>query len=340
MKLPPLFKPSKKKIVIAIVLGILAFWGINMLLPKKQSNLQFADVKKGDISSIVSSSGTLTGKNVVDLKFKSGGKLAYINVKAGDQVTAGQVIAGLDTQQLSIDLQQAQNTLREKQAAAEKAEDEVKDHAKDETFSQKSTRTAAQAARDNAFDSVKEAQRAFRDAIITSPISGTVTQAPFIPGQIVVSSDIVTQVADFSTLILETEIDESDIGKISLGQKSQVTLDAYPDKIFGGEVSEISPQTKTTSSGATVILTKINLEGSAISPVKGLSGQASIILAQAKDVLIIPLEALKEDNTVLIQTNDGLKTQKVTPGITSDTDVEIQEGLLENDKVLLNPPAK
>lgn len=340
MKLPSLFKPSKKKIVIAIVLGILTFWGVNLLLPKKQPNQQFADVKKGDISSIVSSSGTLTGKNVVDLKFKSGGKLAYINVKVGDKVTSGQVIAGLDTQQLSIDLQQAQNTLREKQAAAEKAEDEVKDHRDDETFAQKNTRTAAQAARDNAFDSVKEAQRAFQDVVIVSPISGTVTQAPFIPGQIIVSSDIVAQVVDFSTLILETEIDESDIGKISLEQKAQVTLDAYPDKIFDGEVSEILPQTKTTSSGATVIIVKINLKGSAINPVKGLSGQASIILAQAKNVLIIPLEALREDSTVVVQTKDGLKTQKVTPGITSDTDVEIQEGLLENDKVLLDPPAK
>lgn len=338
MKIPGILKPSKKKIIALVVLIIIAIVAFNMFFKPKEQSLQFAEVKMQDISSLVSSSGTLTGKNVVDLKFKSGGKLAYINVKVGDKVTKGQVIAGLDTQQLNIDLQQAQNTYRDKQAAAEKAEDDVKDNDDDESFAQKVTRTTAQAARDSAYDGVKEAQRAFQDAVIIAPISGVITQASPIPGQIV-SSETIAQVADFSSLIFDTDIDESDIGKISLGQKARVTLDAYPDKELIGEVSEIVPQTKTTASGATVISVKINLGSPEITPVKGLSGQASIILAEVKNALTIPLEALREDNTVVIQTPQGLKAQEVTAGISSDTEVEIKEGLSENDKVLLNPPA-
>ena len=118
---------SKKKIIILILLIAAGFLISNYFKPKQAQVLQFAIVKKQDIKSIVSSSGTLTGKNVVDLKFKSSGKLSYINVKVGDKVSAWQTIAGLDIEQLNIDLQQAQNTLRDKQALAEKADEEARE---------------------------------------------------------------------------------------------------------------------------------------------------------------------------------------------------------------------
>ncbi|MEK7060892.1 MAG: efflux RND transporter periplasmic adaptor subunit, partial [Patescibacteria group bacterium] len=73
--------------------------------------------------------------------------------------------------------------------------------------------------------------------------------------------------------------------------------------------------------------------------VNGLSGEAAIIIKSAKNVLTIPLEALRDDNTVFIQTENGLRPVKVTPGTSSDTDVEIKKGLKEKDRVLLNPPS-
>ncbi len=330
----------KKKIIILIVLLALGFLAFNYFNKPKTPALQFTTVKKQDIRSIVSSSGILTGKSSSTLKFKSSGKLSYINVKAGDTVSAGAVIAGLDTQDLNITLQQAQNTLRDKQAIVDKTLDDVKDHSSDESFTQRVTRTTAQVAKDNAYDSVKAAQRAFQDTVIISPISGTVTQALVsVPGQNITSSDLITQVVDFSGLYFDTDIDESDISKISLGQSAQVTLDSYPEKILKGVVSEIIPQTKTTSSGATVITVRINLNKPEITPVNGLSGQASIILSEAKNVLTLPQEALREDNAVFVQTDQGLKPIKVESGIKSDTDVEIKNGVSEEDRVLLNPPA-
>ncbi len=317
-------------VAIAIILGF------NFFFKPKQQTLQFTQVKKQDISSIVSSSGSLTGKNVVDLKFKSSGKLSYINVKAGDKVFAGQIIAGLDTQDLSIKLQQAQNTLRDKQAIAEKIEDDVKDHSKDETFKQKADRTTAQAARDSAYDGVKEAQRAFQDVVIISPIAGLVTKAPLIPGQIV-SSDAVVQIVDFSLTFFDTDIDEADIGKVSLGQKAEVTLDAYPDKVFAGAVDEIIPQIKTTSSGATVVTVRIQLDQFPQNFINGLSGQSEIIISRAENALVIPIEALGDNDVVTVQNEEGQKKVKVILGIQSDTDVEIKEGLQEGDKILLNP---
>ena len=336
MKIPHILKLRKKRIIILAVVIVIAIIGFNFFAKPKQAPMQFASAKLQDIKSTVSSSGNLTGKNVADLKFKSSGKLLYINVKVGDEVYAGEVIAGLDTQQLSIELQQAQNTLRDKQALVDKALDDVKNHASDETFTQRVTRTTAQVAKDNAVDNVKAAQRAFQDAVIISPITGLVTKTPYIPGQ-VIGSDAVAQVVDFSLIFFDTDIDEADIGKVSLGQKAEVTLDAYPDKVFEGVVDEIIPQTKQTSSGATVVTVRIKLDETPKNFINGLSGQSEIIISRAENVLIIPIEALGDNDVITLQSEKGQKKVKVTTGIQSDTDVQIKEGLQEGDKILLNP---
>lgn len=338
MKIRSILKPSKKKVAGLIVLIILAVIGFNFFSPKKQAPLQFATVKKQDIKSVVSSSGSLTGKSVANLKFKSAGKLSYVNVKAGDWVKKYQSIAGLDTQDLAITLQQATNSLRDKQAIVDKALDDVKDHSKDESFAQRVTRTAAEVTRDNAFDSVKAAQRAFQDVEISSPIDGVVTQALIVSGQTVSGSDLIAQVVDISSIYFDTDVDEADISKISVGQTSEITLDAYGEKIFKGVVEQIIPQTKTTSSGATVVTVRIKLDQFPGNFINGLSGQSEIIISRAENVLIIPLEALGEDNMVILQNEKGQQKVKVLPGIQSDTDVEIKMGLQEGDKIWLNYP--
>ncbi len=340
MKIPKFLNLSKKKLIILAAIFILAIVGFILLTQKKQTPLQFAPVKKQDIKLTVSSSGNLTGKEAANLKFKSPGKLASINVKVGDRVSKYDTIASLDTQELNIALQQAQNTLIDKQATVDKIHDDVKGHDKDETFTQRQSRTTAEAAANNAYDSVKEAQRAFQDAVITSPINGVVTQAIATSGQTITGADLIAQVVDTSDVFFDTEVDEADINKVSIGLPAEVTLDAYKDQVFKGVVDQILPQTKTTSSGATIVVVRIKLQSFPKIFVNGLSGQSSIISQTASQVLTIPTESLRDDNSVEVQTKNGFVSKKVNVGIQSDTEVEIKEGLLETDKVLLNPPPK
>lgn len=307
-----------------------------------QNQLEFTPVKRQDLKVSVSTSGVFSGQDSVELHFKTAGKLAFINVKEGDQVFAGQTLAGLDTQDLSIAFQQAQNNLRDRQASVDKVLDDIHlfqygNQTSGETMTQRQLRTTAEVARDNAFDSVKAAQRDFEDSFIVSPISGVVTKANLLPGQNVSGTDTL-EVVDFSQSLFEADVDESDITKISAGQKAEVTLNAYGDKVFPGTVLEIIPQTKTTANGATVVTVKIVLNDQSIQKITGLNGQVSIITEEKNNVLTIPLEALRENQTVFIQTPQGIRLVKVTPGLASDTDVEIAEGLTDNDKVVKNPP--
>lgn len=350
MGIPAFLRPTKKKLLILATLIIIAVLGFNFFGRPRQTPLQFAEVKRQDIKATVASSGNLTGKNSADLKFKSAGKLTFINVKTGDKVFAGQVIAVLDTQDLAIQLQQAQNTLRDKQATADKVIDDI--HlfqygnggfanvgTPNETMTQRQLRTTAEVSRDNAFDSIKAVQRDFQDTVIISPIGGLVTSAIQVPNQTVTGADLIAQVVDTGAIYFDSDIDEADISKIKVGLPAEVILDAYPDSVFTGTVDQILPQTKTTSQGATVVTIRIRLDNPAITFVNGLTGQASIIIESAKNALTIPQEALREDNTVVLQQGQALRFQKVTPGIRSDTDVEIKEGLQENESVLLSPPS-
>ncbi len=149
--------------LLLIIIGVLGY----MFWPKApEEPLQTVEIKTGDVKSVISTSGTLEGTDSADLRFKISGKLNQITVKAGDRVEKGKLIASLDTQDLSINLQQAYNNFEAKDATAKRAEDDVKDSASDETHTEKEERTLAQKARDTAFDDIKAAQRAFQDAYI------------------------------------------------------------------------------------------------------------------------------------------------------------------------------
>lgn len=328
-----------KKIWIPLLLIIIggaayAFW------PKAlEEPIQTAEIKTGAVKSIISASGTLEGTDSADLRFKISGKLSQISVKAGDRVEKGKLIAGLDTQELSIRLQQAYNSFESKDATAKRTEDDVKDSEDDETHTEKEERTMAQKARDNAFDDIKAAQRGFQDAYIYAPIAGVVTQADPNAGQNVSPSDLIAQIVDESEYVFEAEVDESDLGQIKLGQMADISLNSYPDQTFKATVSKITPSTQTTDSGATVVIVKLSLGKPNINFVSGINGQADIITSEADNVPVLPLDALMENDEVYISKDGTYQKVTVELGIQSDTEAEVKSGLKAGDWVVTNPNA-
>ena len=328
-----------KKIWVPALLIIIAGAGYYFWPKPKAEPIQTVEVKLGEVKSIISSSGTLEGTDSADLRFKISGKLAYLDAKVGERVEKGDLIAGLDTQDLVINLQQARNTFTAKDAAAKRVEDDVKDNDGDENFTQREERTAAQKARDNAYDDIKAAQRAFQDAAIYSPLSGIVVKADPNPGQVVSAADTIIRIVDDSQYVFEAEVDESDLGRIKYGQTADVSLNSYPDQKFKASVSEITPTTQTTDSGATVVIVKLALGKPAINFVSGLNGQADIITDQVSNVPVIPLEALMDNDEVYIKKGEIYEKIKVVTGLKSDTEVEIKSGLTSDYQVVTNPEA-
>ncbi len=333
--------------LIAIVfVAILAFL-ISRFAGQKQE-IQYTKAKRGDIKQTVSASGTLSGKNTVNLKFQTPGRLIFVNFKKGDFIQKGQIIAGLDAENQAITLQQAKNNLLDKRTTLEKVLDDI--HlfqygnggfanvgSANETMTQKQLRTTAETASNNAFDDVKKAEHTFLDTYLTSPLSGIITQLDFLVGQNVLASEVVAQVVDESEIYFDAEVDESDIVNVSLNQPVEITLNAYGDKVFKGNITEINPLTRTTSSGATVIIARVKLNASGVRFISGLNGQAGIITSQAKNVLAIPIDAIVDEKFVYIKDDKEFKKVEIEKGLSSDTEVEIKKGLDENQEFVTNP---
>lgn len=333
--------------IVAVVLFAAVYYFF--LRPAPAPQLQYAPVQRQNISATLSVSGVMAGKNTATLHFLQGGRLAFINVKTGDRVEEGETLAGEDAQALNIALQQAENTLRDKQATVDKVLNDI--HlfqygnggfanvgTPNETYTQKADRTTAQVVRDNAVDSVKVAQRNFQDLYITAPFSGLVISTGIFPGQFAGPADTVAQIADDSQIFFDTDVDESNIGQVQVGDQVNVVFDTYPNRTFPGVVTEILPETRFTSTQATVVTARVLIHPG-IPFISGLPGQATIITSTAKNALVIPIAALCPDNTVVVKTPTGLKIVKVAPGIESDTNVQILQGLQGGQQVVVNPPA-
>lgn len=329
----------RTKIILVVVLLVLVF--LVLRGRNKPVVLDYATVTRDNIASQISASGSLSGKKAISLHFNMAGKLNYLPLSSGATVAKGQVIASLDTTQLNAAYQQALNNRRSTQATVDSIHDQLKDHSGDETFAQKATRTAAEAANDSAYDAVVSTQRALKDAVLVSPISGIVVARNNLSvGQNITPSDVIAQVVDFSEKDFEATIDEADIGQIHIGQDAEVTLNAYGDSVFKGKVVEIEPATQTDTTGAITVTVKIQLTDEGIQNIFGLNGNANVITASKSGVLLIPQDALIDETHVYVKLANGKPEKKqITTGIKSDVNVEVTSGLSEGEQVVTNPQA-
>lgn len=331
---------GKRKYVIFGVLILLSF----ILFKKPAVKVESVAVSKGDIVDAVSASGEVDASQRADLTFQGSGRLIWVGVKEGDTVKKYQAIAKLDTVILNATYQEAINTYTSLNAAAQKAEDDVKGHSGDETYAQKSTRVAAQVARDNAYDAMKSAEQSLKFATIYAPFGGVMTSVnPNSPGSNVTSASAVYSIINPDTFYFSTEVGETEIAKIKVGQKVTLSLDAYPNENFESVVDNIGITSVVTSTGGTAYKVKIALpKKDGVVFRLGMNGDAEIVANTYANTLFVPSDAVVEEdsgNYVWVVNGGGkVKKVKVVLGVASVDRNEIKEGVKEGDMVILRPP--
>ncbi|MBN2120200.1 MAG: efflux RND transporter periplasmic adaptor subunit [Candidatus Omnitrophica bacterium] len=193
------------------------------------------------------------------------------------------------------------------------------------------------AARSQSEEMLKDWQQVYKPTPLMSSINGEVIVRAVEPGQTVTSSDAVVVLSD--RLIVKAEVDETDIGKIKIGQPATISLDAYPEVKVKAVVDHISYESKVVNN---VTIYEVDTLPESVPDFfrSGMSADVEII-TQAKDnVLLIPLEAVKRDKQqsfVLTRGPKERKAQKRTVefGISDDKNIEIISGLTAQDKVLI-----
>ncbi len=204
---------------------------------------------------------------------------------------------------------------------------------------------AAQAAVSKAQAEVNNRLIQLHDATIYAPRNGVVLQKYVEEGTIISSGESlssdgtkIVQIGDVSTLFIDVGVDESDVGKIALGQKVLISLDAVPQAKPEGRVVRIDPQAINDRDVTTVhVRVEIKNPDAAIKP--GMNATCQFVLRDVRNVLVVPSDAVKEGrtggNTVRVLTGDKAETRTVEVGVVGSEKTEIKSGLKAGDKVIL-----
>ncbi len=330
----------KKWIIIAMVVGI-ALASAMYLYKGKTTPVTVGTtvhVERGNMVSMISATGTISPVNLVDISSKISGLIEEVKVKENDQVTVGQVLLVLDDTHLQALVAQAQARLSNATSVYERTRrlETIGSVSTQMLDSSRSDYSVAQAAYEDAVSQLNE-------TVIRSPINGKVIGKPTPAGQAVapgVSSPMVLlTIADMSKMQIETQVDESDIGKIQVGQQVLFTVDAYPGKSFSGVVSNVS-QKATIVSNVVYYKVLVDVAGSENLLKPSMTARVSIQVAESKNTLMVPLAVVKSNNgeKYVMAVNNGKQEKRtVTTGLTSDEKIEIVSGLVEGDQVVVSP---
>ena len=145
--------------------------------------------------------------------------------------------------------------------------------------------------------SIDKVKDALTYAVISSPIDGVVTKVQQEVGQIVTGATNYTgtpilQVADLSKMLMAAQIDEVDVGKVKVGQKAIVKIQAWPDEEFAGEVTGRSLIMESGRSGTKYCEVEITLDNEDGRIISGMSANAEIEIEVHKDVMKVPSQAV------------------------------------------------
>ncbi|WP_235185890.1 efflux RND transporter periplasmic adaptor subunit [Methylomarinum vadi] len=303
---------------LAVVIVGLLFVGGN----GQKVRYQTETVTRGDLTVTVSATGTLAPLNEVEVGIEVSGTIKSVEVDYNDRVEVGQVLAMLDTTRLEAQALQARAALeaararvRQAQATAREAEAQLAkqldvqelsggkvpsqydldaaratlDRARADVASAKAAVTQAQGTLDvNLTDLTK--------AVVRSPINGVVLARSVEPGQTVASQfqapQLFTLAEDLTQMELQVDIDEADVGLVRPGQPARFTVDAYPDRDFPAEITQVRYGSETVD-GVVTYKAVLRVANPDLKLRPGMTATAMITVEQRNAALLVPNSVLR-----------------------------------------------
>jgi RND family efflux transporter MFP subunit len=324
-------------------------------------------LNSGDLKVTVTATATGTVKAEDEMKVSSQrtGRIIRLNFEEGDNVKAGDVIAELDSREAEVHLRQVEGELRASEARlsqtkvnledAERSLKRIKSLYKDGLVSEQDVDTAQKSYDLNS--SLYEASLAslkgvrasldlakiqFDYSFIKAPITGVISQRPVEIGDTVLLGSPVATIVQLDRIYVKATIDEVDVGRVFVGQPVEITIDAFPERVFEGKVIRVSPivlgvKQETRTFEVRVGFTK---REERIKP--GMSADIEIITDALKGILFVPANTVierKGKKMVYIIEGRRARLVPVEIGLSTWDYIEIKKGLKEGDRIITNPDA-
>ena len=272
---------------------------------------QAATASINGVSSI--GSATFAYQAERTLTAQAAGTVTSINVQEGSDVAKDDIILGLSGDDLTESIQSASESLRSAEISMQNLQDTMNNYT------------------------------------ITAPISGTIIEKDAKVGDAVKTGDTLCIVYDLSYLEMSINVDELQISSISVGQKVQITADAVPDKTYVGTVTRVSMK-GASNGGTTTYPVSIRIDDTdGLRP--GMNANAEIVVAEAKNALVVPNAAVVRGSYVLVtkdspsaanadtamEAPEGFVYVPVKTGVSDDDYTQIVSGIQEGDTIGYDP---
>lgn len=352
----------KKKWFVGLVILAAGAATVVTIMALRSSNdnlttIETARVARRDIGSTVLATGII--KPMVGAEVKVGSRISGVvkrlRANIGDYVKAGQIIAELEDSELQARVNQNLAAVEKARADLEYAQAVF---GRDQSLSQKDLISQQQI--DQSETSLKVAEALLKQAeanldyarvqlsytIIYSPISGVIASVSTQEGEAVSASlaaPTFVSVIDLTRLEVQVFVDETDIGKIQIGQEALFTVDTYADSDFKGAVTAIYPKAVIQDNvvNYVVTLTITDFQEKTLRP--EMTTNVTIRLETRKNVLTVPTNAIlrEQGERYVTVIDDGRTSQrKVKAGWKDNGFTEIVSGLEEGETILVTPSNK
>jgi HlyD family secretion protein len=311
-------------LVVLLVVVAVAALKIARRRSEKSQTMQYKtrEVARGDLTVIVSATGTLEPTNEVEVGSELSGIIKSVDVDYNDRVKVNQVLARLDTSKLEAQVTQSRAALESAKAKVLQAQASVREtrsklsqlqrvrelsnnkvpsqsefDAADAAFERaKADEASAHAAVSQAGATLEAIETDLSKALIRSPVNGVVLTRSVEPGQTVAASFqapvLFTLAEDLTKMELHVDVDEADVGQVKNGQRATFHVDAYPDRTFQARITQVRYGSQTVENVVTYE-TVLKVDNSDLSLRPGMTATADITVKRVEDAVLITNAALR-----------------------------------------------
>ncbi len=360
-------------VLIVVILSGLAFY--HFALRRNPVSVIVRPVERGRVDRVVANTraGTVKACRRARLAPAVGGQIETLLVKEGDSVKKGQVLLRLWNKDLAAELELAQKdaaaSLANNQDICIQAKEARREagrlrrlHGKSLVAAQESEKAvsiadamdarcrAALAGYKSAVARIAQIRANLERTILKAPFDGTIAEVNGEIGEFITPSPTgvatlpAVDLFDPSRLYVSAPLDEVDAPAVRPGMDAQITLDAFPGRVFPGKVRRVAPYVLELEKQARTVQVDVDFTEplQSLHLLPGYSADVEIILAVHKDVLRVPAEAVLENNRVFVYRKDTgrLEERTVRTGLANWQFVEVLSGLKAGELVVVSPERK
>lgn len=324
--------------------------------PRAPMTVELGSATRGDVSAHLTVVGNLIGLQTVEIAPRAGGRLLSVNVKLGDHVRRGQVLAKVEDRELVEQVRQAEAsqevskaTIRQREADLKVAElnfdrsnnlfgrqllaKQALDDAESRYMSAVAQSDLSKAQLNQNDARLQELRINLQNTSVTSPVDGFVGKRNVDPGAMVNTNTAIASVVDISRLRLIVNVVEKDLRKVNPGDEAELEVDAYPGETFHGKIARVAPVLDPATRTAAMEVEVPNGDNK-LKP--GMYARINLTVEDKKNALVVPKNAVIDfqNKRGVWQPNadNRAKFVPVELGIEGTDHIEILGGLSEGDK--------